>query len=106
MINIDRDYHSKEVIERLIELSHKINCIFLKGNHEDMLYNERSRTKLDLRMFQSAVEDFNKAIELNPNDANYYIGRGQALLECAGEDFHKALNMASRQTKKRFSLQA
>lgn len=34
---IDRGYHSKEVIERLIELSKKINCIFLKGNHEDML---------------------------------------------------------------------
>ena len=34
---IDRGLHSKEVIERLLELSQKTKCIFLKGNHEDML---------------------------------------------------------------------
>ena len=33
---IDRGKNSKEVIERLIELSENINCIFLKGNHEQM----------------------------------------------------------------------
>ncbi len=34
---IDRGKHSKEVIERLIELEKQTNCIFLKGNHEQML---------------------------------------------------------------------
>ncbi len=34
---IDRGKHSKEVIERLIDLSEKVNCIFLKGNHEQMV---------------------------------------------------------------------
>ena len=34
---IDRGLNSKEVIERLITLSQKTNCIFLKGNHEDLL---------------------------------------------------------------------
>mgnify|MGYP003571477197 CR=1 FL=1 len=34
---IDRGRHSKQVIERLISLSKEINCIFLKGNHEQML---------------------------------------------------------------------
>lgn len=34
---IDRGFNSKEVIDRLIELSSQTNCIFLKGNHEDLL---------------------------------------------------------------------
>lgn len=34
---IDRGNNSKEVIERLIELSKQTSCIFLKGNHEDLL---------------------------------------------------------------------
>lgn len=34
---IDRGKNSKEVITRLINLSKSVNCIFLKGNHEDML---------------------------------------------------------------------
>ena len=34
---IDRGYHSKEVIEKVIELSNKYNCIRLMGNHEDLL---------------------------------------------------------------------
>ena len=45
---IDRGLYSKEVINRLIMLSEKTNCIFLKGNHEDLL----------LKALQtSAVED-------------------------------------------------
>ena len=34
---IDRGKNSKEVVETLIKLSKKSNCIFLKGNHEQML---------------------------------------------------------------------
>ena len=34
---IDRGYHSKQVIEKVIELSGKYNCIRLMGNHEDLL---------------------------------------------------------------------
>ena len=34
---IDRGTHSKEVIERILNLSKEIECVFLKGNHEDML---------------------------------------------------------------------
>jgi serine/threonine protein phosphatase 1 len=33
---IDRGGHSFEVIEYLIELSKRYNCIFVKGNHEEM----------------------------------------------------------------------
>ena len=34
---IDRGPNPKEVIEKLLQLSNQINCVFLKGNHEDML---------------------------------------------------------------------
>ena len=34
---IDRGLNSKAVIERILDLSKKIECVFLKGNHEDML---------------------------------------------------------------------
>lgn len=34
---IDRGSHSKEVVEKVIELSNKYNCIRLMGNHEDLL---------------------------------------------------------------------
>ncbi len=46
---IDRGKYSKEVIERLINLSKIVKCIFLKGNHEDMLLNTRiSRKQEDI----------------------------------------------------------
>jgi len=46
---IDRGKHSKEVIVRLIELSKTVECIFLKGNHEDMLLRTRiSRKQEDI----------------------------------------------------------
>ena len=46
---IDRGEHSKEVIDRLIELSKTIECVFLKGNHEEMLLNTRiSRRQEDV----------------------------------------------------------
>ncbi len=34
---IDRGKNSKQVVERLINLSYTANCIFLKGNHEALL---------------------------------------------------------------------
>ena len=34
---IDRGLNSKAVIERVSDLSKNIECVFLKGNHEDML---------------------------------------------------------------------
>ncbi|MBR6163857.1 serine/threonine protein phosphatase [bacterium] len=46
---IDRGRHSKEVVERLIGLSKETNCIFLKGNHEQMLLNLiRTKTENDV----------------------------------------------------------
>ncbi len=39
---IDRGRFSFEVIERLIEFAGIRNCVFIKGNHEDMLLNYAS----------------------------------------------------------------
>ena len=55
--------------------------------------DNRGLSKESLKKCDDAIEDFGKAIELNPDDANYYIGRGQAMLECAGDNFHKALKI-------------
>ena len=83
--------HEQVLHENFLNIEDSTKAIELGQNAQ--FYKERGWAKLDLRMFQSAVEDFNKAIELNPNDPDYYVGRGQAMLECAGEDFHKALNI-------------
>ena len=46
---IDRGKHSKEVIERILNLSKEIECVFLKGNHEDMLLKTRiTKNKEDI----------------------------------------------------------
>ncbi len=46
---IDRGLHSKEVIERILNLSEEIECVFLKGNHEDMLLKTRiTKNKEDI----------------------------------------------------------
>ena len=58
---IDRGKHSKEVIERLISLSKETNCIFLKGNHEQMLLKipeTKSETDVNYWMINGGVETF------------------------------------------------
>ena len=45
---IDRGLNSKEVINCLIELSKNTNCIFLKGNHEDLLLKVLQKFPLTL----------------------------------------------------------
>ena len=42
---IDRGYHSKEVVSELLKLKKTINCIFLMGNHEDMLLRTKETRK-------------------------------------------------------------
>lgn len=58
---IDRGKYSKQVVERLTELSKTINCIFLKGNHEDMLLKipvTKSETDVNFWMINGGVETF------------------------------------------------
>lgn len=39
-------------------------------------YYERGLSKAKLEDYEGAIEDFTKAIELNPNDSNAYNKRG------------------------------
>ncbi len=45
---IDRGIDSKGVVQRLIEFENEQDCIFLRGNHEQMLLNAEYKNKLDL----------------------------------------------------------
>ena len=39
-------------------------------------YNIRGISKKNLKDYSGAIDDYNKAIELNPNDANAYVNIG------------------------------
>ncbi|MDK2785515.1 MAG: serine/threonine protein phosphatase 1 [Thermotoga sp.] len=59
---VDRGPNSKEVVEFLMELSRHHRCIFLRGNHEEMLLNcVKNHSGCDLWYFngaRSTVESF------------------------------------------------
>ena len=58
---IDRGSHSKEVVEKLLELETQTNCIFLKGNHEQMLLKclkTKSETDVCNWMINGGAETF------------------------------------------------
>ena len=53
---------------------------------------------IDLRQYQHAIDDFNKAISLKPKDAKLYYNRGIAYdnlgkLKRAIEDFNEAIRL-------------
>ena len=61
------------------------------------IYN-RGNAYLIRGNFNPALQDFNKAVELDPNDANAYIIRGDAYLEKgdfdqALQDFNRAIEL-------------
>lgn len=59
---IDRGKNSKDVIERLIDLSEKVNCIFLKGNHEQMvlkMLKTKSETDISYWLMNGGNETLN-----------------------------------------------
>ena len=60
-------------------------------------YNGLVRNKLEL--YEWSVKDYNKAIELDPNNARYYEGRGSSKLQLKAKhsacaDFRRAANMS------------
>lgn len=45
---IDRGPDSKGVIDRLLTLQHEIDCVFLRGNHEELILGYLDRGEYDL----------------------------------------------------------
>jgi tetratricopeptide (TPR) repeat protein len=52
-------------------------------------YNNRGNTKIDLKDYTGAILDYNKAIELDPDNANAYYNRG--CTKSSLEDFRGAM---------------
>jgi len=69
--------------------------IVLSSCKDASTYDKSEATKANLKDYGGAIQDYNKAIELNPEDANSYYNRGVAKynledLEGACLDWSKA----------------
>ena len=62
---IDRGEYSKEVIDYLINLSKKVKCVFLMGNHEDMWfkYLKGDKSYLDFLLTYGGIETVKSYID-------------------------------------------
>jgi len=63
-----------------------------------MAYNNRGNAYSELKQYEEAIEDYSKAIELNPNDAEAYNNRGTAYDELQHQeeaigDYSKAIEL-------------
>ncbi|MBT8719488.1 tetratricopeptide repeat protein [Brachyspira hyodysenteriae] len=69
-----------------------------KYNDDEYLYFNRGLEKIESKLYEEAIEDFNKIIELNPKDRDAYFFRGLTktglkLYEEAIEDFNEAIKL-------------
>jgi serine/threonine protein phosphatase 1 len=70
---IDRGPQSRQVVDYLIDFKEKVDCVFLRGNHEQMLLDAVKRNNFNLWMMnggRSTLQSYNsngESIEL-PND--------------------------------------
>ncbi|MCZ9850025.1 tetratricopeptide repeat protein [Brachyspira hyodysenteriae] len=69
-----------------------------KYNDDEYLYFNRGLEKIESKLYEEAIEDFNKIIELNPKDRDAYFFRGLTktglkLYEEAIEDFNKIIEL-------------
>lgn len=55
-----------------------------------VFHNNRGLAYSELKKYKEAIEDYNKAIALNPNIAEFYLNRGAAFVQ-ANEDLDKAI---------------
>ncbi len=78
-----------------------------KLNYNDVIsqfYYNRGIKKSKLGSYEEAIRDYNKAIELNPNDARAYHNRGYAksklgIFDEAIRDYDKAIELTPNATK-------
>ena len=76
----------------------KAYSISLELNEHAYAYNNRGNVYTELGEYKRAIEDYDKAIELNPNLAQPYFNRGNAYAklgeyERAIEDYNKAIKL-------------
>lgn len=67
----------------------------MMGQVSSDFYLIREQTEMQCRMFQQAINDINKAIELEPKNAEYWVEKGSVHLRVnQPEETVKALNKA------------
>jgi len=68
------------------------------GDVTALFYFQREQAEMQCRMFQQALNDINKAVEMNPDDADYWVEKGSVHLRVNQLDeaivaFNKALSI-------------
>ena len=86
--------HISNNLARAVELY--THLIVVSPNH--YVYNHRGLVYFSLSQYEKALEDFNRAIELEPNDTRVYTNRGLTYrmlkqLDRSLEDFNKSLDL-------------
>jgi len=74
---IDRGPDSKKVVEFLIALSQKVPCVFLKGNHENMLEKAQRRDSEAIKLWlwnggTETIKSYNGFDEIYSLHASFY----------------------------------
>ena len=74
---IDRGKYSFEVVEYLIDLSKKYNCVFLEGNHENMFLDYMSGIHEKIFLYNGGTETAKSYYKhgYNINHNTYYLSR-------------------------------
>ena len=66
---IDRGPSSKQVVDRLLEFQHEVDCVFIRGNHEQMLLDAFNEDKISLWMMNGGRTTL-QSYGLSPNDGS------------------------------------
>ena len=106
MNDSDRDFLANQKNKEALKLYYakdyngaiKLYDEVLKFGEYDGAYNNRGNAYLNLNQYERAIQDYNKAIQLNPNYFEAYNNRGWAYYclkkyQQALKDFDKALEL-------------
>lgn len=97
------DAHSKQEFDRALKLYTQILEKSTDAKVNSVIYNHRGMVYFVQADYQKAVQDFTRAIQLNPNNFRAYNNRGLAFrmmkqYERAFEDFESSLETDALQT--------
>ena len=75
-----------------------------KENIDEYFYNDIGYIHFNLGSYQQAIDNYDKAIEINPNESMFYSEKGDALYELGEEDiacenYIKASKLGDEETK-------